>query len=125
MKVYGASIDAVRLRGYGQADERPRGVPEDWVLRTDTISGRSPSYEEVAARVSSYEERLVAQGYYPHGWTINEDPLEGTYGPAEVSYWGPPGEEKDTWRIVGLVVGMAAAGLTVIGVGIGLMESQY
>jgi len=129
MKVYGASIDSVRvMSGYGAVEdrvERPRGVPDDWVLRTLSVGGRGESYEELAARTDAMSERLITEGYYPSGWSIPEDPETGTYGPAEVTYWGPPEEGSDVWRIVGLVLGMAGAGLCVIGTGIVIMESQY
>jgi hypothetical protein len=127
MKVYGASIDSVQIMsGYGavERNERPRGVPSDWVIRTATIEGRSTDYDELAARTDAMTQRLITEGYYPHGWSIPENP-EGDFGPAEVTYWGPPGEDKDTWRTVGLILGVAASGISVIGAGIAIMDSQY
>jgi hypothetical protein len=126
MQVFGASIDSVRA-GYGAAieEERPRGVPDDWVLRTATIEGRTTDYDELAGRLEAMSERLTAQGYYPHGWSIPEDPSTGQFGPAELTYWAPPDEEQDAWNTAGKVIGVAAAAFSLLAVAIGIMESQY
>jgi len=113
---YGASIDAV---AYGQMDERPAGLDPSWVLRTERDPTVSDSYDVVAERIAAMEERLVSKGWYPHGYTIPENP-DGTYGPAEVQYWGPPEEKGPNW---GLIVGAGAAGLSVIGIVLAIVES--
>jgi hypothetical protein len=126
MRVYGASIDSVSVSGYGAGDtriERPRGVPDDWELVSETVSFVSDDYDEVAARVSALEDRATAAGYYPHGWSIQENP-DGTFGPGELTYWAPPGEAKDSGKTLGIVIGAAGVALTVLALGIGIMESQ-
>lgn len=107
--------------GYGQVDDRPSGVDESWVVRTERIPGVSDDYDVLAERVSALEERLVTEGYYPHGYRIPENE-DGTYGPAEVSYWGPPVSAKpEPWAIV---LGVGASALSLIGIGISILNSE-
>jgi len=88
--MYAASIDTIAVyNGYGQVDERPTGIPEDWVLREDRGSTVYSTYEEAVAETDAMESRYMERGGYTHGWSIPENE-DGTYGPVAVSYWGPP-----------------------------------
>ena len=88
--MYGASIDAVVLSGYGQEIQRPRGVPADWTLKRR--SGRTvyATYEEAAAEVEAMDRRALEAGNYPAGWDIPQN-ADGTWGPVTYEYWAPAG----------------------------------